>query len=207
MNYFLGILAPCLTAMAGVATVLWMILRRTSTNRRIHLRDASLSETELVAYAQKSAARHRVSRKRDYFHWPLPDLERNYASIRSVYKDLSEDARQKLPVPASAEWLLDNFYIITEQVQELRLNLNKKSYLRLPVLQEAPRKGNARIYAVAADIVDLTNGEMDESILRSVAAASRPATTGLTVFGRFTNMLQKWSQWRSFTKPKFLRFL
>jgi len=174
---FTWILIGSLVVIAGMALVLWFILLRTSTNRRIALRDASLSERELEEYAQKSAARHRVSRKRDYFNWPLPELERNYAFILSVYKSLDEDIRRKLAVPASAEWLLDNFYIITEQVQELRRDLNKKSYLRLPVLKEGPMKGYARIYTVAADLTALRGGQVDETALSSYIKAYQEENT------------------------------
>ncbi|MDR1892259.1 MAG: glycosyl transferase, partial [Oscillospiraceae bacterium] len=114
---------------------------------------------------------------RNCSNWPLPALNRNYAFILSVYKSLNEDTRKKLPVPAAAQWLLDNFYIISKQVQELRLDLNKKSYLRLPVLNENPRKGHTRIYAAAADVSALTNGRMDETALSDYLKAYQEENT------------------------------
>ena len=61
-----------------------------------------------------------------------------------------------------AEWLLDNFYIIEEQVKMLRRDLNKKSYQQLPVLKSGSLKGQARILAIAVEIVSHTNGQIDE---------------------------------------------
>ncbi|HWQ44942.1 MAG TPA: hypothetical protein VN373_04670, partial [Methanosarcina barkeri] len=92
-------------------------------------------------------------------------LNINYENIASLYQDLNEDLKKRREIPPAAEWLLDNFYIIEEQVKCIRKDLNKKNYSRLPVLKAGPHKGHARIYTVIMDLVSQTDGQLDESTI------------------------------------------
>ena len=120
---------------------------------------------ELVEHGKKVAIEHSVSKKQNFLNWPVPRMNENYAYIKSVYKDLNDDVQKKGTVPPAAEWLLDNFYIIEDLVKGLRRDITKKNYFKLPKIVTGPLKGHARIYAVAEELVDHTNGQIDEKIL------------------------------------------
>ena len=150
---------------AGISLLLWTILIWLRKTHKLNMRDASLTSEELDDHAKRIALEHSISRKKSLLNWPVPRLNDNYDFILSVYKGLNEDIQKKRPIHASAEWLLDNFYIIEEQVKVLRRELTKKNYLRLPVLQKGPFKGYARIFTIAADLVAHTDGQVDEAIL------------------------------------------
>ncbi|TXT18029.1 MAG: cellobiose phosphorylase [Erysipelotrichaceae bacterium] len=68
-------------------------------------------------------------------------------------------------VSSPKKLLLDNFYIIEEQVKNLRRDLTKKDMRSLPVLNSGPLKGYSRIFAVAIELVGHTNGQVDEKNL------------------------------------------
>src|SRR5689334_6535158 len=96
--------------------ILWSVLRRKKSERVIRLHDTSLTCEELEEHARKIAVEHDVSRKASLLNWPIPRMNENYNFIDSVYRELSEDIQKKHTAPPAAEWLLDNFYIIEEQV-------------------------------------------------------------------------------------------
>ena len=162
--YFTPIIQAALV-IACIALSLWIVLIRLKKIHKLKIHDASLTSEELDGHAKKIALEHTVSRKKSLSNWPVPRMNDNYDFILSVYKSLNEDLQKKRAVPSSAEWLLDNFYIIEEQVKVLRRELTKKSYLRLPALRSGPFKGYARIFAIATELVAHTDGHVDETIL------------------------------------------
>lgn len=142
----------------------WLILSR-SKDEKIKIRDASLTCDELEAHAREIAYEHAVSKKLNLFNWPVPRMNENYRFILSVYKALNEDMQKGIGTTPAAEWLLDNFYIIEEQVKGVRKDLTKEYYSRLPMLSSGPLKGYARIYTVALELVSHTDGRIDEKVL------------------------------------------
>lgn len=154
-----------LLIIACVALLLWVILKRLKKTSKPNIRDVFLTSEELDDHAKKIALEHTVSKKKLLINWPVPRMNDNYYFILSVYKRLNEDIQKKSAVTPSAEWLLDNFYIVEEQVKVLRQEVSKKNYLRLPVLRSGQYKGYARIFAITADLMAHTDGQIDETIL------------------------------------------
>ena len=145
-----------------IVLTLWIALRISRKERNINMRDALLSAEELEGHAKKTAIEHSVSKRQILLNWPIPRMNENYDYILSIYKELNEDVKRKYSVHPAAEWLLDNFYIVEEQVKGLRRDLVKKSYLKLPVLKSGILRGYARIFAVAFELVAHTDGLIDE---------------------------------------------
>src|SRR5213592_2571002 len=71
----------------------------------------------------------------------------------------------------SAEWLLDNAYLIREQVTDLRKSLPQKAYGKLPLIASGPGAGLPRVYQVAAEMVAETDGALEPEIIRRFPAA------------------------------------
>jgi len=165
MDLYLLILLAVILLITFIVLFLWIVLYRTRNNRKLNMRDASLTSEELEDHARENAQEHAVTQKRNILNWPVPRLNNNYDFILAAYKRLNEDIQDKNIILPSAEWLLDNFYVIEQQVKGLRRDLNKKSYLRLPVLRSGNLKGYARIFAVAVELVAHTDGQMDEKTL------------------------------------------
>src|SRR2546429_3170065 len=76
----------------------------------------------------------------------------------------------------SAEWLLDNAYLIREQVTDLRKSLPQKYYGKLPLIANGPAAGLPRVYHVAAEMVAETDGALEPEIIRRFLAAFQAIT-------------------------------
>src|SRR5436309_1114404 len=76
----------------------------------------------------------------------------------------------------SAEWLLDNAYLIREQVTDLRKSLPQKYYGKLPLIASGPGAGLPRVYHVAAEMVSETDGALEPEIIRRFLAAFQAIT-------------------------------
>ncbi|PYI99121.1 MAG: hypothetical protein DME98_01820 [Verrucomicrobia bacterium] len=76
----------------------------------------------------------------------------------------------------SAEWLLDNAYLIREQVTDLRRSLPKKYYGGLPLIAKGPQAGLPRVYRVASDMVSESGGALEPEIIRKFLGAFQAIT-------------------------------
>src|SRR5216117_2015876 len=65
----------------------------------------------------------------------------------------------------SAEWLLDNAYLIREQVTDLRESLPQKQYGKLPLIVRGPEAGLPRVYHVASEIVAESGGALEPEFI------------------------------------------
>ncbi|MFA9423222.1 MAG: glycosyl transferase, partial [Sedimentibacter sp.] len=171
MTTYVQILIMGIVLVACIFIFVKFVLMKLRNNGKINIRDALLSGEKLEDYAKKTAIEHSISNKQKFLNWPVPRMNENYDFILLVYKELNEEIQKKDVVPPAAEWLLDNFYIIEEQVKILRRDLVKKSYMRLPVLKTGLLKGYARIHAIALELATHTDGQIDERVLSAYLKA------------------------------------
>ena len=134
------------------------------------LRAEIFGPDQLEAHAKSLAAEHSVDPK------PGPErllrrLAENDRIIRESHKTIVETAREHGRLGGVAEWLLDNFYLIEEQVALAR-DVFPPGYSReLPWLRHGPLKGYPRVYDVALELVIHTDGRVDlENLTRFVKA-------------------------------------
>ena len=78
-------------------------------------------------------------------------------------------------VPAG-EWLLDNFYLIEEQIRTARRHLPKGYSRELPRLLSGPSAGLPRVYDIALEIISHGDGRVDPESLSSFVAAYQTVT-------------------------------
>jgi cyclic beta-1,2-glucan synthetase len=76
----------------------------------------------------------------------------------------------------SAEWLLDNAYLIREQVTDLRRSLPQKYYGELPLIASGPQMGLPRVYHVASEMVAESGGALEPEIIRKFLVAFQEIT-------------------------------
>ena len=101
----------------------------------------------------------------------LVRLEDNARLIAQTYDQTSHaDASGRRPAPA-AEWLLDNYYLIEEQVRLAREHLPRGYARQLPVLADGEMAGLPRVYELALQLISHVDGKADaETLARFVAA-------------------------------------
>lgn len=149
-----------------LALILLVVLKFFPIRERVEApsQDALLSPEELKKHAEEIARGHTFSKNTGLSDCLVSRMEKNFQLITNVYRMLNEDVRKKVPVPPAAEWLLDNFYIVEEQVQEIKQILIREKCLRLNILNSGFLKGFPRIYAIALELVSHLDGRLDEKI-------------------------------------------
>ncbi|KPU45143.1 N,N'-diacetylchitobiose phosphorylase [Oxobacter pfennigii] len=130
-----------------------------------HTWAAILNIEELEKHSMEIALSHAVSSKTKSSKRLIPRLNENFEYIAKTYKELNSEVSKRRPVAPAAEWLFDNFYVIEEQVKEIRLSFPKGYYAALPSILNGEHKGYPRVYSLAFEVVSHTDGRIDERLL------------------------------------------
>ncbi len=128
------------------------------------------SVERLEQYAQTLAADHRTITKKGRAQL-LPRLEDNGRKLVGAYRILVEAIRDGHAISPAAEWLIDNFHIVEEQLREIREDLPQSYYHELPKLANGELKDYPRIYAVALELIAHTDCRLDTNTLRRFIAS------------------------------------
>src|SRR5207302_5562049 len=95
----------------------------------------------------------------------FPRFEDNVRVLRGAYRTLADDVRTGQFVASAAEWLLDNFHLVTAEVTDIRRNLPRTYYRELPTLAAREQAGYARIYAIAVELVRHSDSRLERQQL------------------------------------------
>jgi cyclic beta-1,2-glucan synthetase len=152
-----------------ISAVLLILLIRnllwSKSLEELDIYDAILSNEDLERHAEELARMHVVGKKSKLYHSLEVRMNRNFKYIIYVYKLLNEHTGEIRRATPASEWLLDNFYIIEEQVKEIRQTISKHYFYKLPPLRNGSLKGYPRVYAIALELISHTDGRFDEKTL------------------------------------------
>src|SRR5689334_19164448 len=123
------------------------------------------SVERLEQYAQTLATEHKTVTRKGRAQL-LPRLADNGRILEAAYKTLVNALREGRAISPAAEWLVDNYHIIEEQLREIRQDLPKSYYHELPKLASGELEGYPRIYAVALALIAHTDSRLDTNTLR-----------------------------------------
>jgi cyclic beta-1,2-glucan synthetase len=99
-------------------------------------------------------------------------------NILTGVRNLLEDAvKANLRIVPAGEWLLDNFYLIEEQIRTARRHLPKDYSRELPRLLNGPSAGLPRVYDIALETISHGDGRVDPESLSSFVAAYQTGTS------------------------------
>src|SRR5712691_11782233 len=135
----------------------------------------------LEQHAASLAAAQRVVRQSGRGRRLLPRVEDNGRVLRESYRVIANAIREAHAIVPAAEWLVDNFHVVDEQLREIRDDLPTGFYRELPKLAEGPLAGYPRVYGIAWAFVAHTDSRLDpESLRRFVRAYQhvQPLTMG-----------------------------
>src|SRR6266702_877549 len=113
------------------------------------IRGELFSTERLEQFAETLAQEHTTLPGKRRGRPLLPRLEENGSVLLAAYRAIAEAMRQESAISPAAEWLVDNFHIVEEQLREIREDLPKSYYHELPKLGQGELKDYPRIYAVA----------------------------------------------------------
>ncbi|MEP7154563.1 MAG: glucoamylase family protein [Betaproteobacteria bacterium] len=121
-------------------------------------------------YGQALAGAHRLTpgRAADKL---LPRLAVNESILIGVCNMLTEQVAASGRITPAGEWLLDNFYLIEEQIRTAKRHLPKGYSRELPRLSRGPSAGLPRVYDIALQTISHGDGRVDaESLSRYVSS-------------------------------------
>ncbi len=134
------------------------------------LRAELFSADQMEQHGKALAGRH-VLGKFGTHNRLLKRLEENRQVLLGTRGLLTAAIRDKLPIAPAGEWLLDNFYLIEQQIRTAKQHLPDAYSRELPRLAKGPSRGLPRVYDLALEAISHGDGRMDsDSLLRFVAA-------------------------------------
>jgi cyclic beta-1,2-glucan synthetase len=143
------------------------------------LRSELFSAAQMAMHGKHLAGRHKLS-KRGGPDRLLSRLAENAEFITSTCGELTAAIKGGRQITPASEWLLDNFYLIEEQIRTARRHLPKDYSKQLPRLANEDADGNPRVYQIALEIISHGDGRVDpESLSRFVDAYQEVATLKL----------------------------
>ncbi|WP_410505593.1 glucoamylase family protein, partial [Janthinobacterium sp.] len=143
------------------------------------LRSELFSAQQMAAHGRTLAASHHLGKRGGRDHL-LARLAENAEVIGATVKELTGAVRQGRQVTPASEWLLDNFYLIEEQIRTARRHLPKGYSKQLPRLDKGAGGGRPRVYQIALCIVAHGDGRVDpDSLCHFVEAYQEAAALGL----------------------------
>lgn len=90
--------------------------------------DELFSVERLEQFAATLAKTHKIAARPRRPRLLLPRLEENGRKLLAAYRALADAIRSERTISPAAEWLVDNFHIVEEQVREIREDLPKGYY-------------------------------------------------------------------------------
>jgi len=129
-----------------------------------------LNAEQLERHAKMIASFHPLSsgRRADRL---LPRLTENEAILVNTYDMISAAAARNRRIAPAAEWLLDNFYLMEEQIRSTRRLLPASYSASLPSLASGSNVGVPRVYALALELIAHTDGRVDATALTGFITA------------------------------------
>jgi len=139
--------------------------RQRPSGQRLAENAASLARALLVSHETKPRGPSFLRR--------LREIER---ALEWANASLTMSADVHHAFTLSAEWLLDNAYLIREQMTDLRRSLPQRKYGELPLIATGPRAGLPRVDRLASEMVAESGGALEPETIRKFLVAFQTVT-------------------------------
>ncbi|MGZ6341089.1 MAG: glycosyl transferase, partial [Candidatus Limnocylindrales bacterium] len=139
------------------------------------------SVERLEQHAQTLAAAQVVTDAPRRGHAVRPRTDENGRVLLESYRLLARAIKDERSITPAAEWLVDNFPIVDEQLREIRDDLPPDYYRELPKLAEGHLAGYPRVLGLAWAYIAHTDSRFDPESLRRMVRAYQevePLTIG-----------------------------
>ncbi|OZY86500.1 cyclic beta 1-2 glucan synthetase [Cellvibrio mixtus] len=139
------------------------------------LRAELFSADQMEHFGRVLASEHSLSsvRTRDLL---LTRLDDNEQVLLRACALLTEAIKARSRIAPAGEWLLDNFYMIEEQIRTARRHLPKNYSRELPRLASGQSAGLPRVYDLALSAISHGDGRIDAEMLSRFVAAYQTIT-------------------------------
>ena len=150
-------------------------LLRKYINEKPPLRSELFSADQMAQYGKALAGRHQLVAGRGPNEL-LKRLANNEEVLLEVHDLLTDAVRENHRIIPAGEWLLDNFYLIQEQIRTGKKHLPKGYSEDLPQLSNGPSAGLPRVYDIALEIISHSDGRVDQQGLSHFISAYQTIT-------------------------------
>jgi cyclic beta-1,2-glucan synthetase len=139
------------------------------------------SSERLEQHAASLAAAQQVTQRRSAGRSLVARLKDNEAALLGAYRAIGAAVGEGRPITPAAEWLLDNYHLVEEQIREIRADLPPGFYRQLPKLVDGPFAGFPRVFGLAWACIAHSDSRFDPDSLRLFVRAYQrvqPLTIG-----------------------------
>jgi cyclic beta-1,2-glucan synthetase len=133
-------------------------------------RSELFSSEQMDRHGKAVAKSHRLQKGRPVDKL-LKRLQENEKILLEVRTLLAESIRSGKTITPASEWLLDNFYLVEEQIVVAGKHLPKGYSEALPYLAAGASEGLPRVYDIVLEIISHSDGRVDVSGLTSFIAS------------------------------------
>ncbi len=116
-------------------------------------------------HARSLAASQAITLRPLRVHSVIDRLKDNAGALLQSYKEVSEAIAQGKTVTPAAEWLIDNYHQVEEQIAQTRADLPQGFYDQLPKLADGHLAGHPRIFGLVWAHVAHTDSRFDPALL------------------------------------------
>ena len=145
------------------------------------IREELFSIERLEQHAASLAAAQPVTAARVTGRSLAVRLRENESVLLEAYRAIANAVGAGRAITPAAEWLLDNYHLVEEQIRDIRDDLPPGYYRQLPKLATGPFAGYPRVFGVAWAFVAHTDSRFDPGMLRRFVRAYQrvqPLTIG-----------------------------
>ncbi|HUO11314.1 MAG TPA: glucoamylase family protein, partial [Caulobacteraceae bacterium] len=135
------------------------------------IREELFSVERLEEHARSLAAAQAVAGRRAGADALSVRLAKNEVVLVEAYKDVADAVAKGEAITPAAEWLIDNFHVVEEQIRGVRSDLPRGYYRQLPKLAGGPFFGLPRVFSIAWAFVAHTDSLFDPDTLRRFVRA------------------------------------
>ena len=97
----------------------------------------------------------------------LSRLGANAIALREAHSFITEAVKAGTRITPAAEWFIDNYHVIEEQIRTAKRHLPRGYNRELPRLANAPHAGTPRVYDLVLELISHSHGRLDLDGLRA----------------------------------------
>ncbi|MFT4016541.1 MAG: glucoamylase family protein [Agriterribacter sp.] len=139
------------------------------------LRSELFTLQQMEQHARSLASKHILTQSKPSEKM-LKRLSDNESILMDVHNLLTETVKQNSRINPAGEWLLDNFYLIEDQVYTGKKHLPKGYSKALPQLANGASEGLPRVYDIVVELISHSDGRVDMESLSGFIQAYQSVT-------------------------------
>jgi cellobiose phosphorylase len=126
---------------------------------------------QLAEHARRLARAQSVTDERRTSRPLRPQLRAAYRDLTDAYRTLATAGKEGEVMTPAAEWLLDNFPVVRDQIRDIGETLPRGYYRLLPKLRTGPFAGLPRVFELVHSLASHTDNALDRDNLAAYTAA------------------------------------